>query len=456
MKSRPNSQSAGNKNDAGKRMPPQKDLIGRRTFITSSLATLALLPACSSNSTYSFVSSPEKLARFKQDRFCISFWVGPPADAQMGKHYAQLAAANFTVVMGGFGADTPETDRRQQLDLCGKYGLKALVYLSGYEAGAIHGPADNGQIKQADKFPNHPACWGYMLHDEPSALLFPNLRYMVNYLRRARPGKLGYINLFPNYASAAQLGARSYEEYVSRFVREVNPDVLCMDYYPMMEPHANSQDGYCANLAVLRTYALQRSIPFWNYFNAMPFGGHSDPTEAQMRWQINTSLAYGAKGVLYFCYWTPGGFRHGGALISAAGRPTRHYDQARRINAKLKNLGPTLMQLTSEAVHRIPRGANPATALKGSPLKSITPGDYLIGVYKHTDGRAAVLLNNYSWAYAAWPTVEFAANLKNIVEVDPDTGREIPVADASPNMPGLQISLGAAEGRLFLIPQSSQ
>ena len=34
----------------------------------------------------------------------------------------------------------------------------------------------------------------------------------------------------------------------------------------------------------------------------MPFAGHSDPTEAQLAWQIFTSLAYGAKGILYFCY----------------------------------------------------------------------------------------------------------------------------------------------------------
>ena len=38
-----------------------------------------------------------------------------------------------------------------------------------------------------------------------------------------------------------------------------------------------------------------------NYFNSMVFGGKRDPTEAQIRWQVFTSLAYGAKGVLYFC-----------------------------------------------------------------------------------------------------------------------------------------------------------
>ena len=82
-----------------------------------------------------------------------------------------------------------------------------------------------------------------------------------------------------------------------------------------------------------------------------------------------------------------------------------------------------------------------------------THGDYLVGVFRHIDGRAAVLLNNYSYCYTAWPTVDFIAPRKNIVEIDTDTGMEVPVVDASPDMPGLQISLGAAEGRLFLIGQ---
>ena len=424
---------------------------GRRHFLLSSLATLALL---SRNSKKRLTSPPAEPVRFKQDRFCISFWVDPPAGAHMEEHYAQLAAANFTVAFGGFGAKTPATDR-QQLDLCRKYGLKALVFLPGYVAGAAHGVADIDEIKQADRFPNYPACWGYLLRDEPSAGIFPDLRYMVNHLRRVRAGKLGFVNLLPSYAGTAQLGTRTYEEYVERYVREVNPDVLCMDYYPMMKPHVDGRDGYCSNLAVLRKYAMRQNIPFWNFFNAMPFGPHGDPTESQIRWQIYTSLAYGAKGILYFCYWTPPGaeFRRGGALVNAAGNPTRHYRQASGINANLKHLGPTLMQLTSEGVYRVSPSTNPAVVLRASPLKSLTPGDYLIGVFKHTDGRTAMLLNNYSYCYTAWPTVEFAAPLRSITELDPNTGKEIPVVDASPGMPGLQISLGAAEGRLFLIGQ---
>jgi hypothetical protein len=85
----------------------------------------------------------------------------------------------------------------------------------------------------------------------------------------------------------------------------------------------------------------------------MPFNAISDPSEPQLRWQIATSLAYGARGVIYFCYWTPylpvtrpdpvGDWN--GAIVRSDGTPTRHYQHARTINAALANYGRVQMKL---------------------------------------------------------------------------------------------------------------
>ena len=64
-------------------------------------------------------------------------------------------------------------------------------------------------------------------------------------------------------------------------------------------------------------------------------------------------------------------------------------------NATIKNLGPTLMQLTSTAVYRCAPQDDPAVVFKGSPIRSLTQGDYLVGAFRHNDGRRAALLNNY-------------------------------------------------------------
>jgi len=228
--------------------------------------------------------------RFVQDRLGIGLWVDPPADKDMDARYAELAEANFTFVIGAHASRPEEVNR--QLALCEKHDMVAIVSMAG---------------RSPDQLPTGPACWGYLIRDEPSAKDFPDLAKTVADIRKARAGKLAYINLFPNYANAQQLGTDSYDEHVQRFIKETNIDVLSMDHYPMFRPDADGRDHYCKNLEVMRRESLKAGIPFWNFFNTMPFGPHTDPTEAQLRWQIYTSLAYGAKGVMYFCYWTPRG-----------------------------------------------------------------------------------------------------------------------------------------------------
>lgn len=378
--------------------------------------------------------------RFIQDRIAIGIWVDPPADQQTDARFAEIAAANFTFIIGNFGAVTPAAVRHQ-LRLCERHGLRAIVSMAGLPA---------------DQLPSPKACWGYFLADEPGPGAFPELARTVEKLHQVRPGKLGYINLLPNYAPAWALGTTSYIDHVARFVKEVKPDILSMDHYPMFVPGGDGRAGYCENLEAMRQQSVAAGIPFWNFFNSMPFGPHSDPTEAQLRWQIYTSLAYGAKGVMYFCYWTPVGveFPRGGAIIRRDGTRTRHYEEAQRINANVKHLGPTLMKLTSAAVFRIGK-SNPAPLPDGSPLRSLSPGQFIVGTFNHQDGRRAVLLVNDDIAYSAWPTVEFAADPHLVTEIDQKTGKEMPVADASPDLPGLQISLDAGEGRLFLLPRST-
>ncbi|MCD6048959.1 MAG: hypothetical protein K0Q55_362 [Verrucomicrobia bacterium] len=389
-------------------------------------------------------SLPAAEQRFVQDRFAIGFWWPPHTSENLEDRYREIAEANFTVVIGTAG-----TTAEQQLKLCEKFGLRAIVRSD----------------LAVDKLPESEVCWGYMLADEPNAAAFPQLAKRAEEIRQQRSGRFGYVNLFPNYASAGQLGNPTYDEHVAKFVEIVKPEVLSMDHYPAMRPDRDTRESYCANLETMRKYSLKAGIPFWNYFYSMPFNDRLDPTEAQIRWQINASLAYGAKGVLYFCYWTPGKgakgageFPKGGAIITAEGLKTRHYEEARRINAELKNLGPTLMQLTSTGAYRVNTGKEPAIGLTNSPIRNLSRvgsdphSEFIVGTFRHKDGRRAVLLVNHNHSFTAWPTVEFDAPLESVSELNKVTGREMPVVDDSPELNGLQLSFGAAEARLFLLP----
>jgi hypothetical protein len=389
-----------------------------------------------------FQAAGQEARRFVQDRFAIGYWVGPETKENLRERYREIADANFTLVIGSHGMAID-----QQLAYCREFGLKAIVDAKGLG------------------LPANDACWGFSLMDEPGAAQFPELAKRAEEARARQPGKFGYINLFPNYASPAQLGTATYEEHVAKFVREVKPEVLSMDHYPLMRPDADGRDAYLENLAVMRAHSLRAGIPFWNFFYNMPFNDRLDPTEAQIRWQIFASIAHGAKGVLYFCYWTPGKgaagageFPKGGAIITAEGLKTRHYEEARRINAELKNYGPTLMKLTSERVVKIKTDADTRPALAGLPLRNIARvqgdpvGEFEVGIFSNADGGKAVLIVNHNYSFTAWPTLEFAADARDVLEVSKNTGANAPVVDDSPELKGLQISFGAGDARLFLLP----
>lgn len=113
--------------------------------------------------------------------------------------------------------------------------------------------------------------------------------------------------------------------------------------------------------------------------------------------------------MLYFTYWTPKGgiFQLGGGIMTPEGPsgeyvPGAHYWHAQRINSVLKAWGPTLMDLTSSGVYRVPPMSDPGTILQGCAISNLTQTghhgalNYLIGQFtRASDGATAVLLNNW-------------------------------------------------------------
>ncbi len=405
-------------------------------------------------------SFPVTEQKFIQDRFVISFWVDPEFGSDPDARYREVAEANFNLVLSAFNARTPE-QTKTVLDLCQKYDMKAIIRARQPNLADtdpyIANP--NDRIISADNLPEHPACWGYLVKDEPQVHEFLELKKRVDAIHEKHPGEIALVNLFPGNNQETTWGADSYYDYLDRAAQELNQSVLCMDHYPVMKPDEDTREEYLFNLDMMRQVSQKHNIPFWNFFNCMPFSKHLTPTEAQLNWQIYSSLAYGAKGVLYFCYWTPisSVLNRGYAIIRPDGTRTPQYEQAKRINEKLKKLGPTLMQLTSSGVIRIKPGVDVDLLLKDSPIKKFIPdevNDYLIGVFKHSDGRMAILLNNYSYSYITCPTVALAVEMSKAVEVCQETGQEISVRDDNPGAEGFQISLQPGSGRLFLLPST--
>jgi hypothetical protein len=142
---------------------------------------------------------------------------------------------------------------------------------------------------------------------------------------------------------------------------------------------------------------LRRDLPFMLIFLAMPHGPYRDPTAAELSWQAFHALAYGARGISYFAYWTPVDvpfqdvmkFRHG---LIEKGAPTEHYFQAAQLNQVTRAIAMQLVSFHSVAVSD--SAGQIAAPPPIGPIASVDSRAVTIGLFTDDDGRRAVLLVN--------------------------------------------------------------
>lgn len=325
----------------------------------------------------------------------IGAWVAPPragvknnnpsfiTDAQ----YKMLGESGINLIYSLYENYGPNSEEvKQSLDLCQKYGLKYLVRDAN-----INEPDEESMRETLQEYAKHPAFAGVNVRDEPGTVSFEQFGEQHVTFKKLAPDKYFYINLLPSYATPAQLlygaatsaqsGTVTHTEYLDRFIKTVKPRFLSYDYYAINGAAGTVQNGYFKELSTFRKLGLQNNIPFWVFVQACSYGGASRrPNRAEIMWQVNTSLAYGAKGIQYFCYFTPiesDDFQ--GSFIDKNGRKTEIYTYGQEANRQIAAVDDVLMNSVSKGV--IVTGK--------SPDSSIPAGDKLSKYGSLTDVTAS-------------------------------------------------------------------
>jgi hypothetical protein len=309
-----------------------------------SVAVVFLLSAVAS--AQPSTSAPTTSAWNPKD-FPISFWCAPDGENTNLERYQQVKDAGFTFVMPPCSGATVENNHKI-LDLCKQVGLKAFIQ----DSRVVLAGKGKGKVEDVDaavkEYASHPALAGYMVDDEPLASAFPQLAAVVNRLREKDPAHVAFINLFPNIVAPNLLIAKSYDDYLRRFVQTVKPFTLSYDHYSLQKK--GDDKLFIANLAAARKVALDEHVPFWNIVQVTEWGSMRNLTQGEIEYQAMQSLAMGAKGLLWFTYWTPKGdhsqaWKH--AMIDADDKPTEHYQMVKQTNARLLAIGNELLHATS-------------------------------------------------------------------------------------------------------------
>ena len=312
---------------------------------------------------------------------------------------------------------------------CNTVGLKAIVWdqrTLGYDwtkvDPAIARSNVTSLIKQVKK---QPAVYGFYLRDEPPANMFPGLATVASLIHELAPDKWAYMNLFPNYAENWQLNASGYEDYLQKFVATCHPTQLSYDHYALMDD-GSVRGNYWQNLEQMRAAAKKYNLPFWNIVLANAHFNYAEPSPAGFRYQVYSSLAYGARGIAYFTYFAPQVGNYRNAPIDQFGNQTPTWTYLQNVNLQIQKLAPTLLELKSDEVYHfgsIPAGCDKPSA---NSLVVNVGGDFGVGDFTHTDGTRYVMLvnKNLKASTPCWPQYRKAP--KSVKLISPYTGQPVP------------------------------
>ena len=202
-----------------------------------------------------------------------------------------------------------------------------------------------------------PGFGGLLFWDEPGATGFPGIAAAKRVFARVCPGKLFYVTMYGHCITPEQFQGegepepcfceepkeKRYSNFMSRYLREVEPEIYSYDLYPMVSLGGIATTVHRALydlplLAKSNLRASGRNIPLWCFLQA---GGRWEgslgvrvPVQSEVLLQVNALLALGVAGLEIFPYYFPACWEPDrevvAGLVDVRGNPTALYPHYRR------------------------------------------------------------------------------------------------------------------------------
>jgi len=356
------------------------------------------------------------------NKFITGAFNAPPKNSLSQKRINEIAEAGIDVIVAG----GDQKDITKLLDLADKAGIKVIPIDSRWIQ-TIEKPTKKSVAAIINKivkdYSNNPALLAYGVYDEPDASLFPILSSYTKEFEKNDAAHPPLINILPSYGSPIQLGLPNFRAYVSEYIKIVKPPVLSYDYYPFRDG-ATLFDGWHNDLKIVREESRKANIPFWIFVQSEGItGGLKVPNREEIFWQANTALAYGARGILWFCYWTPPydpesklPEKHFSAMIDIKGKKTPVYNHVKEVNLFLQEAGKSLADWDNKYIAGYKNGK--LVDKKNSPVGTPTGKSFniVVGTFTKDNNLRIVFANNSftkkaTFVFTPEKTFQFVKNI---------------------------------------------
>ena len=350
--------------------------------------------------------------------------------------FSKLSDCGINLIkQSNLDAKSDPESQKQVMELAEKYGMG--VYVRHSDVYGLHRdnlPSLEDMSEVVNQFANYSSFAGMDVIDEPgSEYWWDKLPqgFVSDYVKTIEQLKELEVGFGVNAIGTQPTTGEIYDKYLTEFCSTLKPLYLCHTNYTFnahpdsvedTEHHKRMRNSLWL-MDKIRSYAEEYNIPFWRYLNG---GGQMNdagtgfdsaplyPNEGQTMWEVNISLAYGAKGLSWFTLIQPLHFSYAksqpydsqrNGLLGVWGNKTQYWFYAQKANKQIAAVDHVLMNSVNKGVLVYGENAKADTAgnaavIEGTSWRELqnVDGSSVVGCFNY-QGKSAYYVMNYEFQY---------------------------------------------------------
>lgn len=344
-------------------------------------------------------------------KFPIGFWNYPSIDTLEISEVKLWADCGMTVTMSPTLPIRPDTIEklRAMLDECQKYGIQLIIRDQRllWDGASDDPESYRAKFRQSmQDFGHHPATHGFFVGDEPMTdKQFADCKAALRIQREEAPQLVAFLNFVPYFEGIEDrlFGGRSFEDWAREFVEQSHCQMLSYDCYTQLNPEEEGTDTYFLNLNKFTAATRAAGIPLRTTLLSVGHYRYRVPTEDDLRWQFNTAVASGCKGIDWFFFYGINTRNYRNAPINQYREKTIAYDWMSLLHRNFHDeYGELMMSLSLKRCFHFVKayGGYPLFPENSHPLVRRVFSDHnvpgIISFFEDNQGREYIVLVNNS------------------------------------------------------------
>lgn len=245
------------------------------------------------------------------DKFPVGFWNYTSiedTDISFVKDWVECGITLTQSPRYNAKRDTDGSMKKKMLEImdeCHKNGIKLIINDSRVGWRGAHDNPEDYRRRYAEvlaDFGNHPATYGIEVGDEPFRNSMPDVFAACKIQKEMAPHLAPFLNLLPLW-NGGYIGYTDIDECFEDYKANLNVNVICYDRYSQMNPEDSGTDYYFFDLRRYFELAKEMNIPLWTTLLSVGHFRYRVPSYDDYRWQFNTAIASGCKGVMWFYFY---------------------------------------------------------------------------------------------------------------------------------------------------------